>query len=413
MKKICLGLLAAAFFSMAISTGLSAKTKVVFWHTMNNEESETLNPILSEFTKLHPEIDLHVQYVSFGEALNKFKIAALAGDGPDVFRSDIGWVAELAKMGVLEPLDKLVSLEDQKDYLDAAMRYFKYSGKTWGVPQVTDSLALLYNKKLFQAKNLKEPQTMQEFITAAQQLTDEKKGLYGFAMIPKGYFLLPFIWSYGGDLVDEKSRQVLIKTAEATAGMQAFIDLALKYKVTGPSVDFVNGYTNAITGFKEGKYAMMINGPWSIAEVLTGSAFKDAENLGVAVIPKGPQGQSGSPIGGHGYVVYRGSKNIPAAYTLIDFLNKPKNQVRFALEKSLLPTRQSVYDGPELKKQVFIQKFWAQLQASRSRPVIPEGALLYKALDDNLQSVMKNKASSDTAIESVAKAWKRLLKQKL
>jgi arabinogalactan oligomer/maltooligosaccharide transport system substrate-binding protein len=390
-----------------------AKEKVTLWHTMNNEEMKSMSAILESFRQQHPDLQLEVQYLAFSEALNKFKIAAMSGDGPDVFRSEIAWVPELAQMGVLEPVQERFSPQDRADFLDVALRYFTYKDQYWGIPQVTDTLALLYNKKWFKDKKVAVPTTMDELIKTSLALTDLKTQHYGFALIPQGYFMQPFLWSYGGDLVRESDRKVMIDSAETLAGWQAFTDLALKHKVTGEGLDFVNGYTNALTGFKDGRYAMMMNGPWAISDILSGSAFKDASNLGIALIPKGPGGDQGSPVGGHGWVMYKGSKVKDSAWKLMSFLSRPEHQLTLAKERSLLPTRKSTYDDPALKDNYIFQGFRQQLQVARNRPVIPESGLLFKDLDINLQGSLSGKKTPEQASKDVAKAWRQLLKQPL
>ena len=56
---------------------------------------------------------------------------------------------EFASLGYLYALDGSDLLADESDFLATPLSSNKYNGKTYGVPQVTDSLALLYNKKIF------------------------------------------------------------------------------------------------------------------------------------------------------------------------------------------------------------------------------------------------------------------------
>ena len=77
---------------------------------------------------------------------------------------------------------------------------------------------------------------------------------------------------------------------------------------------------------------MIVNGPWSTADVLSGPAFKSSSNFQVAVIPPGPGGQ-GSPIGGASFVISRNSKHVDAAYTFIKWLTAPAQQARLRVEE--------------------------------------------------------------------------------
>ena len=105
----------------------------------------------------------------FGEAQNKFKTAAAAKSGaPDILRAEVAWVPEFASLGYLYALDGSELLADESDFFATPLSSNKFDGKTYGVPQVTDSLALLYNKKIFTDAGITAaPKTWAEVKTAA------------------------------------------------------------------------------------------------------------------------------------------------------------------------------------------------------------------------------------------------------
>ncbi len=55
--------------------------------------------------------------------------------------------------------------------------------------------------------------------------------------------------------------------------------------------DATDGWNNMQTAFKDGKVAMMINGPWAVADTYAGKEFADKANLGIAPVPAGSGGQ--------------------------------------------------------------------------------------------------------------------------
>ena len=387
----------------------SGPVTITFWHTQNTDETKTLDSIVSDFQAKNPDIKVEVTAVPFDDAQKKYTIAAQNGDAPDVFRSEIAWTPQFASLGFLAPLDNLVSKEDLADYMTAPLNYNKYQGKLWGVPQVTDALGLLYNKKMFQAAGISgAPKTMDEFVADAQKLTDAAKGQYGFFMRGDSYWLQPFVWAYGGGLLDEQ-KNIFINNAGSVKGLQFVLDLRDKYKVMPKVIDFKNDYDNMQTGFKTGKYAMIFNGPWATSDILGGAEFKDAANLGVAPIPTGPDGKTGSPVGGHNYVIYKDSKHIDAAYKFINFINSAENQAKFAKNNNLLPTRKSAYDLPDIKSNPLLLGFKAVLDKATNRPVIPEGGQIYTDFTPNYQAALTGQATPQQALDKVAEAWKKLL----
>ncbi|MDD1475275.1 extracellular solute-binding protein, partial [Dolichospermum sp. ST_sed4] len=78
--------------------------------------------------------------------------------------------------GLLVCLDEYIPKGEIDDYLKIPLAYNYYNGKLWGIPQVTDCLALLYNKRIFRDNHLKVPQTMDEFASVAQKLTVDNLG---------------------------------------------------------------------------------------------------------------------------------------------------------------------------------------------------------------------------------------------
>lgn len=423
MKKKALGLSMAAILAMTALAGCSgsgaqeenAQSKdgnvtIKFWQTMNPEETKTLEKIVKEFEAANKNIKIEMQPVPFTDAQNKFKTAAQGGDAPDVIRAEIAWTPEFAALGFLLPIDDKISAADKADYMKAPMNYNIYEGKTYGIPQVTDAPALLYNKRMLQEAGVAAaPKTMDEFYDAAKKLTQPDKGQYGYYVSADSYFLQPFLWAFGGGTVTD-SKEIQITKPESVQGLEFLLKLK-NDKLSQANFDFPNQYNNQMTDFKEGKVGMIVNGPWATADILSGKEFKsNPDNFGIAPIPAGPKGQ-GSPVGGHNLVIYKGTKHADEAYKFIEFLNKKENQVLLAKENKLLPTRQSAYDDAALKDDKILQGFKAQLDKATNRPVIPEGGQLFTAFTPALEAAVKGEKTPAEALKSVETAWKTLLKK--
>ncbi len=389
------------------SASSDGKTKITFWHTHNDDESKTLEQIISVYEEKHPEIKVQLQQVPFSDAQNKFKTVAQAKDAPDIFRSEIAWTAEFASLGYLMALDMYMTDDYRKDFLNAPLKYNYYDKHYWGVPQVTDCLALIYNKKIFKDANLAVPKTADELITTGQKLTNIADNKYAFFYRGDPYWYLPFLWSFGGGMVSD-GLQILINNQGAVSALQFLIDLRTKHKIVPDVVDFANDYDNQQTGFKTGKYAMIINGPWSTSDILDGAEFKNPDNLGITRIPAGPSGFS-SPVGGHNYVIAANTKHLQETWDLINFLTEPQNQAKFALNNNLLPTRKSTYEIPEVKNNHLISDFKFVLEAASNRPVIPEGGALFVDLKQPYQSALLGEKTPQNALDEIAKAWQKLL----
>jgi arabinogalactan oligomer / maltooligosaccharide transport system substrate-binding protein len=385
----------------------SGPVTITFWNTMNTEETETLKEIIANFEKEHKDIKVKMENVPFAEGQNKFKTAAQAGKGPDVLRSEIAWTPEFAALGLLEPLDNY--FKDQDDFLDNALKYSKWNGKTWSVPQVTDALGLLYNKKLLAEKGFKEPpKTMDEFYQMAKALSDPAKDKWGFYYRQSdAYWFQPFMWAFGGGLITEK-KEIQVNNAGSVKGLEFLLKLR-DDKVMPDEFSAANDYNNLQQAFKTGRAAMVFQGPWATSDLLQGEQFKDPNNLGIAPIPAGPEGKTGSPVGGNGFVIYAGSKHKEASYKFIAYLTNAENQAKFASKNGLIPTRKSAFELKEVKENRLVNDWRPVLDKATNRPVIPEGGQIYTTFNPEIQAAFKKEKTPQQALDAVAESWKKLL----
>ncbi len=399
-------ILAVAAASIAAAATQSTKaTTITFWQTMNDQETVTLKGLVSKFEASHPDIKVDMTFVDFSSHGQKFSTAAQAGQAPDVMRADTapdvaGWAAQ----GFLTDLTSKISAADKKDIVPAAFAGAQYQGKAWAVPQTVDALALLYNKKLFAAKGIKSPpKSLSEL---AQDCTKFGSGK-GIFLNADSYWVQPWIWGYGGGLVNVKSSTISVSTKKAVAGWAAFNSL-FHAKCAFPNKDYSNSYGNMMTAFKNGKVAMIVNGPWSSADALSGPAFKSSSNFQVAPIPPGPGGQ-GSPIGGASFVIGRNSKHVAEAYTFISWLTAPAQEAVFATQNNDLPSRISAYSIPSVKTNRVIVQFLAQMKVATDRSAGPQGSQIYTDFTPALQDMLGGKTSPAGAASKVASAWKSKL----
>ncbi|MEU5978791.1 extracellular solute-binding protein [Streptomyces sp. NPDC047315] len=387
----------------------SVSGSITWWDTSNEAEGPTYDKLVAQFQQEYPKIKVNRTSVSFDQAEQKFKTAAQSGKGaPDVIRTDVGWSAGFANLGYLQPLDGTPALDGVDDFLPGPLSTAKWQDQTVGVPQVTDTLALLYNKEVFAKAGItKPPATWDEFIATAKTIK-EKTGVTGTQLNPEGYFSLPFLYGEGADMLDVSAKKITVNSPEAVKGMETALKLARPDVALKPAT--TDGYVAAQTSFKDGKIAMVINGPWSVSDDYSGKAFKNKDNLGIANIPAGSSGKAAAPIGGHNYSVYRGSKNKDAAYLFVKFMASAKSQELTAKEINTLPTRKSAYTA-EVTADPAKKAFQQALSIARSRPVIPGVGDLFVAFDQHYVKVLRGDASPEEGLDALAKEWNtKLLK---
>lgn len=383
----------------------TASGTVTFWDTSDaTNEAPSFKKLIAQFESSHPKIKINYVNVPFSEAQEKFRTAAQGNSGaPDVLRSEVAWTSDFASQGYLADLTDAVG--DTSDFLPTPLGSDQLDGKLYGLPQVTDAPALLYNKAYLQKAGVSAPTTWDELKTAATKIKSANAGVQESLFLQSGgYFSLPFVYSEGGDMLDVGSKKITINSAEAVKGVQDAIDLvnsgAAKADTTSDS------YNNMMKAFKDGKTAMIINGPWAVADIKTGKAFSDAANIGIAPTPAGASGKSGAPVGGHNYVIYSKSKVTDAAAEFIKYMDSAQSQAFISKELGLLPTRKSAYDQPDVQSNPVVTAFKTVLEKAHSRPWIPEGGGLFTAMDTEYPKALSGKESAQQALDNVSKAWK-------
>ncbi|MEV3931783.1 MULTISPECIES: extracellular solute-binding protein [unclassified Streptomyces] len=380
---------------------------VTWWDTSTvGSEDKVFKKIAEGFEKEHPKVDVKYVNVPFGEAQNKFKNAAQAGGGaPDVIRSEVAWTPEFADLGYLAPLDGTAALKDEGDFLEQAAASTKYKDKTYAVPQVIDSMGIFYNKKIFKEAGVEVPENIADLKTVSKTIKDKtgKTGLY--LRGDDAYWFLSFLYGEGGDLVDAKSKTVTVNNPE---GVKAFKTVKDLVDSGAAKTDATDGWENMQSSFKDGKVAMMINGPWAVADTLTGKEFTDKANLGISPVPAGTAGQ-GAPQGGHNLAVYAGSKNLDASYAFVEYMTSVETQAQTAGELNLLPTRTSAYAKQEAADSEIVQFFKPVVETAVERPWIPETGSLFAPLVTEYTKVLTDQTTPEKAAKATGDSYRKLL----
>ncbi|MGW0781539.1 extracellular solute-binding protein [Streptomyces sp. NPDC002913] len=381
---------------------------VTWWDTSSvGTEDKVFKKLAEGFEKEHPKVDVKYVNVPFGEAQNKFKNAAQAGAGaPDVIRSEVAWTPEFADLGYLAPLDGTAALKDQGDFLDQAAASTKYKGKTYAVPQVIDSMGIFYNKKMFADAGVEPPATIADLKTVAKKIKEKtgKTGLY--LRGDDSYYFLSFLYGEGGDLVDADSKTVTVDGAEGVKAFKVVKDLVDSGTA---KTDATDGWENMMQSFKNGDVAMMINGPWAVADTLTGKEFTDKANLGISTVPAGTAAQ-GAPQGGHNLGVYAGSKNLDASYAFVDYMTSVEAQAQTAGDLNLLPTRTSAYSKAQAVDSEIVQFFKPVVETAVERPWIPETGSLFAPLNIEYTKVLTGQTTPEKAAKATGDSYRKLLK---
>ncbi|EON25727.1 extracellular solute-binding protein [Nocardioides sp. CF8] len=380
----------------------SIEAELTWWDTSDpDNEAPAYDTLIEKFNEEYPGVTIKHETVPFDQTQNKFKTAAESGSGaPDILRAEVAWTPEFASLGYLYALDGTAALDN--NFAETPLSSNVYDGSTYGVPQVTDTLGLMYNKALFEKAGIAAPPTTWDEVQTAAEALKSKAKVDGIYINSGGYFLLPFLYGEGADIVDADAESITVNSPEAAAGIQTAQDLVKSGAAVKPVAN--DPYGTMMTLFKEGKVGMIINGPWEVAAIADDPKFGGLENLGVAPVPAGSAGQ-GAPVGGHNYVVWSGmdEEKADAATAFISFMSSAESEAFIADELGLLPGNADAYDLVSNERVAL----WADAMAvAQPRPWIPEGGQFFAALDTMGTQVMIQDKPVQGALDEVADTYK-------
>lgn len=376
---------------------------ITFWDTSNTSEQPVFKQLVDKFTTEYPNVKVTYTPVPFESANQKFTTAAQAGSGaPDVFRSDVGWVPQFAQKGFLLDVAGTFAGEGLDGFLAGPLATGNYNGKQYGVPQVTDAPALLYNKALLQKAGVTAVPTTWDEVTAAAA---KFKAIGVNTLQTVGddtYFIQSWLFGEGGQLVNSDDKKITVNDAESATGMQTRLDMQNQGVIVKDlSAD---AYNNMMKAFKAGQVAMITNGPWSVPDVLTGDAFKaDSANLGIAPMPGGSQ-KGSSPVGGHDYVIYAGSPSTDAAALFVQYMASEKSQAFISSQLPLLPTQSAAYTDSTVtggKAAALISAFQPVMDAATARPSVPID-LFTASVRAEMGKILNGSTPVQTGLDAIA-----------
>ncbi|MFD1661235.1 extracellular solute-binding protein [Streptomyces caeni] len=383
---------------------------ITWWDTSNaTNEAPTYQALVKDFEKANPKIKVKYVNVPFDQAQNKFDTAAGSKGAPDVLRSEVGWTPAFAKKGYFLPLDGTAALADQGKFQPSLIKQAQYEGKTYGVPIVTDTLALVYNKALFKQAGITEaPKSWDELKSDAATIKD-KTGVDGYWGSTQAYYAQCFLYGEGTDTVDVAAKKITVGSAAAKKGYGTWLGL-FSGKGLHKADTTADAYAHIQDAFVNGKVAAIIQGPWEITNFYKGTAFKDKANLGIATVPAGSSGKAGAPTGGHNLSVYAGSDKAhqDAALKFVNFMTSAKSQETIALKNSTLPTRDDAYSA-QVKADPGIAGYQGVLAAAQPRPALPEYSSLWGPLDTELPKIAGGKESLDKGLSNAELAIAKLV----
>ena len=371
--------------------------------------------MIEAFEKENPDVDVTFAPVPTQDDLLARLTTGFANDDPpDAFLINYRKYGQFAEQDVLEPVGPYLEESDvisPTDFAETAMAPFSFDGETQTcLPQNVSSLNVYYNKDLFAEAGVDEPQTgwtWDDFVATAKSLTSGD--VYGLGTEASLIRVAPFVWSNGGEVVDDPDNPTTLTLDEGPAreALDFFLDLSLEHKVVPPDAEEQS--QGSEERFVAGRLGMYLDS----RKVVPGFREITGFEWDVAPLPVAPGGEPATILHGDAYCMTKASTAKEATWRLVEFANSPAGQTILAESGRTVPSRLDIAESevflepaePPASSRVFIDV----IPSIRAVPVTGSWSRVEKEADNVLESLYFGRVDREQGITQLIETTKPLL----
>lgn len=365
----------------------TGSTKIVIWHRWEGEYYKAIKQIFADYaTKNNVQIELLlVQNVA-----DKATLAIPSGQGPDI----IAWVndrlGDSALSGIIQPLTKYGVDEAylRSNFTDVATDAVVYNKEAYGIPESMEAMTFIYNKALIKEADL--PKSTDDLLKMAATY-NKAPDKYLFVYNAKGDVYSASAWfqAFGVQLVKpdgttDVGNAASIKAAQLIKSFSGIMPAECDY-----------GTMDAL--FKDGKAAIVFNGPWSIADYQAKGL-----DIGLSTIPLvGDSGKPGAPfVGVKLLMLAENAKNPQAAVDLMKYYGSTDVQAQLAKINKQVPANKAAQD--KVKDDPIIAAFIAQAANGRPMPNSEFIAAMWDPFNKMVEAIWTGASTPENAVKDGA-----------
>jgi ABC-type glycerol-3-phosphate transport system substrate-binding protein len=370
---------------------------------------------IQAYEKQHKGVTLDPTTIPSNSYADKITTEIASGQTPDVLPVFTNDIFQLVQSDLLEPLDSYLGKTSWAGKELPLYKVGHIGGHHYGIVQTASPQGLLYNKQLLdQAGVTSIPTTPEQFFDACKAVK-AKTGQWGYALptdpseTQNSYITtMQWVLGYGSDWTDKSGRPTANgrKTVQAMQMLQQILDSGVAPK----GMNTVN--SRAL--FKDGKAALMIDGPWVLTYVKTGNASL-YPSCGFAAPPTPTHA---AITGGAFWVMMKRAKRKDLIWAYYDLVNQESWQRRWLEDivqlpgQSIQPSAAFLKDNAWVKDMVDIAaKYQAGFgYAPPSPKLAPHAAEFQKQVVDSVAPIWNGSVGVASGLDQLQQklvAWEK------
>jgi N,N'-diacetylchitobiose transport system substrate-binding protein len=429
MKRRSMGALALAaallVSAVAASAGTSgpdrtAATKITVW-LQNDAESGWKQVVTSTndaFKARHRDVEVDVQYQTWGDHLTKFDAALAGGTAPDVIELGNTETTRYMASRLLQDLTtQTKSFPNSGTWLKALKDSCTYKGRLYCVPYYAGARAVIYRKDQYRAAGIRStPKSLAQFQAAGQKLMKRygKQRNYSALYFPGRYVWasMSFVYDYGGKIAVLKGDrwQGTLNSPQSIQGLTKLKQIVTTLSRANKTGDEANPQQALV--FSKGRVGSFIGNGWEWPYALDKKVGNPslAKKMGAYPMPSHIPGKfMPAFLGGSDLAVPVTSRNKSLAYDWMRIFTSTNSMRQLATIGKQIPNTTSLANVNARNPQ--LAPFANASKSSFFVPTAPNWVKVENArvLQNMLSSIFTGRASVKSAADRASGQITRIL----
>lgn len=338
---------------------------------------------------------------NYPDVVTKLSSSLTAGDDSfDIIHVDELLGVTYSTAGYLEPINEILEGEKENYPADVLERISKGAdGNYYLLPQELNAMYFFVNKDVLEEKGLEIPTNQEEFLAAAQAMTEGDVYGYGASWSKGGQLfndLIRWMYCFDGDMYDWTK-------PESKAALQFMHDMLYEYKIVSEAAlgDTYDAMNQKVI---DGKAGMAFQ--WAYLADVCGDKWE--ESIQIAPMPVFTTDKT--IVAGWHMAINKNSKHIDAAKEVLKVWASEEGQMcNLKMEGS---SHAKVLAKPEAKE---VSRFGAALKEYSAagvlvpRPMPPTVNELQEVAETYAQSYLTNQMSLEECVEGATREIRSLV----